>query len=73
MSFKGLRVLVLDGYGKQLGIILESLHKMGCITTTVNCSKLDVGYVSRYPEKNSLFLKQSLTGKFLKSFLTKKY
>lgn len=42
MDFKGLRVLVLDGYGKQVAVILESLHKMGCISTTVNCSKLDV-------------------------------
>lgn len=54
MDFKGVRVLVLDGYGRQVAIILKELHKLGCITTTLNCSKLDVGYTSRYPKKKIL-------------------
>ena len=54
MNFKGVRVLVLDGYGRQVAIILKELHKLGCITTTQNCSKLDVGYTSRYPKKKIL-------------------
>lgn len=54
MDFKGVRVLVLDGFGRQVAIILKELHAMGCITTTLNCSKLDVGYVSRYPVKKIL-------------------
>ena len=54
MNFKGVRVLVLDGYGRQVAIILKELHKLGCITTTLNCSKLDVGYTSRYPKKKIL-------------------
>lgn len=54
MDFKGVRVLVLDGYGRQVAIILKELHKLGCITTTLNCSKLDVGYTSRYPQKKIL-------------------
>lgn len=51
MDFKGKRVLVLDGYGRQIPSILEQLHKLGCIITTLNSSKLDVGYTSRYPRK----------------------
>ncbi len=54
MNFKGVRVLVLDGYGRQVAIILKELHALGCVTTTLNCSKLDVGYTSRYPKKKLL-------------------
>ncbi len=54
MDFKGVRVLVLDGFGRQVAIILKELHDLGCITTTLNCSKLDVGYASKYPVKKIL-------------------
>lgn len=51
MNFEKLRVLVLDGYGRQVPSILQQLHDLGCISTTLNCSKLDVGYTSHYPAK----------------------
>ncbi len=51
MDYKGIRVLVLDGYGRQIPSILHQLHQLGCVITTVNESKLDVGYTSRYPKK----------------------
>ncbi len=51
MDFKGKKVLVLDGYGRQIPSILIQLNKLGCVVTTVNDSKLDVGYSSRYPKK----------------------
>ena len=51
MDYKGTRVLVLDGFGRQQASILRQLHDLGCIITTVNDSKLDVGYASRYPHK----------------------
>ena len=51
MNYKGVRVLLLDGYGRQIPSILHQLHQLGCIVTTVNESKLDVGYSSRYPKK----------------------
>lgn len=54
MDFKRIRVLVLDGYGRQVAIVLKELHKLGCEITTLNCSKLDVGYASRYPKKKIL-------------------
>lgn len=50
MDFKGTRVLVLDGYGKQVPAILTQLHELGCVITTLNFSKMDVGYASRYPK-----------------------
>ncbi|MCC8141174.1 MAG: ATP-grasp domain-containing protein [Lachnospiraceae bacterium] len=49
-KFNGLRVLLLDGYGRQIPSILQQLHELGCCVTTVNDSKLDVGYCSRYPK-----------------------
>ncbi len=51
MDFKGVKVLLLDGYGRQLPTILRQLHDLGCEITTLNCSKLDIGYTSRYPKK----------------------
>ncbi len=50
MDFKGLKVLVLDGYCRQNAVILKELNKLGCEVTTVNQSKLDIGYTSRYPK-----------------------
>lgn len=49
MNYKGTRILVLDGYGRQIPAILSELHELGCVVTTLNDRKLDVGYSSRYP------------------------
>ena len=54
MDFKGVRVLVLDGYGRQCAIVLKELHNLGCDITTLNTSKWDVGYASRYPKHKIL-------------------
>lgn len=54
MNFKGLRVLVLDGYGRQIPSILKQLHDLECVVTTVSCSQCDPGYASRYPQKRIL-------------------
>ena len=51
MDFKNLRVLVLDGYGRQIPGMLWQLHDLGCHITTLNSSKLDPGFSSRYPHK----------------------
>lgn len=53
-DFKGTRVLVLDGYGRQCAIVLKELHDLGCHITTVNASKWDVGYVSKYVNQKIL-------------------
>ena len=51
MDYKGIKVLLLDGFGRQIPSILHQLHQLGCVVTTINDSKLDVGYTSRYPKK----------------------
>ena len=51
MDFKGIKILVLDGYGRQIPSILKQLHDLGCIITTINASRLDVGCTSRYPDR----------------------
>ena len=54
MDFKGVRVLLLDGFCRQNAILLKELHDMGCVITTLNSSKMDVGYASRYPKEKLL-------------------
>ena len=51
MDFHGIRVLLLDGFCRQIAILLKEMHDLGCVVTTLCASKLDVGYVSRYPAK----------------------
>ncbi len=48
------RVLVLDGGSRQILPIIKGLHEIGCHITTLNSSKLDNGYVSRYVNKKIL-------------------
>lgn len=50
-EYKRKRVLLLDGYGRQIPSLLHQFYKLGCIVTTICESKLDVGYTSRYPKK----------------------
>lgn len=54
MDFNGVRALVLDGYGRQIPSVLQQLSELGCIITTVSCSKCDPGYASKYPAKKIL-------------------
>ena len=50
-EYLGKKVLLLDGYGRQIPSILQQLHRLGCVITTVCESKLDVGFTSRYPKR----------------------
>ena len=50
-DYKGKKILLLDGYGRQIPSLLRQLRKLGCLVTTVCESRLDVGYSSRYPSK----------------------
>lgn len=49
--YQGKKVLLLDGYGRQVPSLLHQLHGLGCIVTTMCESKLDVGFTSRYPDR----------------------
>lgn len=55
MDASKLNILVIDGPGRQIMPVLNGLHKMGCNITTLNFSKLDVGYASRYPCERLLY------------------
>lgn len=71
MDYKGKRVLLLDGYGRQIPTLMKQLHQLGCEITTINDSKLDIGYASRYP-KNKFVIRgcrEDDTG--LKAFVEK--
>lgn len=50
-EYTGKKVLLLDGYGRQVPSLLHQLHGLGCAVTTMCESRLDVGYTSRYPRK----------------------
>lgn len=54
MDFHGTRVLLLDGFCRQNAVLLKELHGLGCAVTTLNNSRLDVGYTSRYPVRRLL-------------------
>lgn len=57
MNFKGIKILVLDGFVRQVNGILESMHDLGCEITTFNLSRLDIGFASKYPKHKILFKK----------------
>ena len=49
MDFRKVHVLLLEGYARQILPMAKAFRQLGCEVTTLNASKLDVGYVSRYP------------------------
>lgn len=48
------KVLLLEGFARQVMPMMEYLHRNGCHVTTYNKSKLDMGYSSHYPDKKLL-------------------
>lgn len=54
MDFNGIKVLVLDGAGKQTLAMIRGLKEIGCHVTVLCASKLDVCYVSNLPDKKLL-------------------
>lgn len=49
MKFKGKHILILDGYSRQSLPFMRAFHKLGCEITIYCHSRLDCGYVSRFP------------------------
>lgn len=68
-DYQGIRILVLDCYGRQTSIILRELHKLGCVITTVNYSKLDIGYSSHYPKRRIVLRSEKNDKEALKNLL----
>lgn len=54
MCFKGVRVLVTDGGGKQPLAMIRGLKEIGCNVTVLCSSKWDSCYVSNQPDKKIL-------------------
>lgn len=50
-ELKGVKVLLLEGFGRQIMPMMQALYDLKCHITTYNKSKLDLGYASRYPDK----------------------
>ncbi|MFC7319290.1 ATP-grasp domain-containing protein [Halobacillus campisalis] len=51
MEFSEVKVLIFEGYARQTLPMAKAFNKLGCEVTTLNHSKLDVGYTSKYPTK----------------------
>lgn len=50
-DLKGIKVLLLEGFARQVMPLMQALHDLGCNITTYNNSKLDMGYASRFPDE----------------------
>lgn len=59
MDYHSISVLVLDGASRQILPILKGLHDLGCKITTINKSKMDNGYTSRYPNSRIIVPKDN--------------
>ena len=46
-----IKILLVDGGDRQTIALAKALKKLGYIVVTLNSSKLDIGYVSHYPDK----------------------
>ncbi len=53
-EFKGITVLVLEGYARQSLPLIKAFKKLGCEVSALCNSKLDVAYVSRYTDHKIL-------------------
>lgn len=54
MDFTKVRVLVTDGGGRQTLTIIRGLKEIGCHVTVLCRNKLDLCYVSKYPDRKLL-------------------
>lgn len=55
-EFSDVKVLLLEGFARQIMPLIQALHDLGCHVTTYNSSKLDMGYSSRYPNRKIVAL-----------------
>ena len=53
-DFKGIRVLVLEGYARQSLALIKAFKQLGCHVSALCNSKLDVAYVSKYTDNKIL-------------------
>ena len=53
-DLRGTRVLLLEGFARQNMALMPALRKLGCHVTTLNSSRLDLGYASRWTNRKLL-------------------
>lgn len=54
MNFKGIKVLILEGYTRQSLPLIHAFHNLGCCVSVLCSSKMDLAYVSRYTDHRIL-------------------
>ena len=54
MEFKDVKILLVDGGDRQTLPLARAFKELGCNVATLNSSRLDLGYVSRYPDEKIL-------------------
>lgn len=54
MIFQNIAVLLVDGADRQVLPLAKAYRKLGCRVATVNGSKLDLGFTSKYPTEKIL-------------------
>lgn len=64
MDWTKIKVLVLDGASRQILSILKGLSDLGCYIATLSTSKLDNGYVSKYPDEKLIVPEKYYTGDY---------
>lgn len=69
MEFKGLKILVMDGAGKQTHAMIKGLKELGCFVTVIATSKLDACYHSKYVDRKILLKPEEMSGENLISTL----
>ena len=66
MDFCGIRVLVLDGAGKQTHAMIRGLKDIGCHVTVLCSSKNNTCYVSNLPDEKILECRMDLSERMIK-------
>lgn len=73
MDFKGVRVLVLEGYAKQCLPLIRAFRGLGCIVSALCGSRLDVAFASRYTNHKILGIcdreREEETTEFIRNLL----
>ena len=54
MEFNEVKILLVDGGDRQTLPLARAFKELGCKVATLNSSRLDLGYVSRYPDEKIL-------------------
>lgn len=51
MHYNKINVLLTDGHSRQVLPMAKAFKELGCKVTTLNSSKLDIGYTSKFPDR----------------------